>query len=371
MKKITTFILTVLLLSNVIYSQTVSTYTDGTPDDAMAIDSNGNLYASNFTGDTVFKYDMDGNGTSFITGLNTPNGLAFDSNDNLFICDFSGQSIYKYDSNGILLETIPGIVNPSGMIKSFNSDAMIFTNYTTNSIHKLAIDGVISLISNDPQLNGPVGLAFDENGVLYAGNYNDRKIYKILNDGTAIYIAQLPTDGGALPNLGFITYAQGRIWGTTMGSDKIYSINPNGIDDYVLFAGEIAGSLDGDISIATFTTPNGIIFNDSEDIMYITDFGTKNVRKISGVILSVNDQNLKDKKFIMFPNPARDMLTIKPINFQGNEYSLHIYDNNGRLIYFSEYERENAVISTQNWAKGIYIAKIISKNFTSTKSIIK
>jgi len=371
MKKNVLNILLVLLISFEINAQTVSTYTDGTADDGLAIDSNGNLYASHFTGDTVFKYDSEGNGTPFITGLNTPNGLAFDSNDNLYICDFSGQTIFKYDNNGVLLASFSGIVNPSGLIKSFNSDAMIFTNYTTNSIHKLEIDGTITTISSDPELNGPVGVAIDENGVLYAGNYNDRKIYRILNDGSAEYIAQLPTDGGALPNLGFITFAQGRIWGTTMGSDKIYSINPNVVDDYVLFAGGIAGSLDGDISIATFTTPNGIIFNDSEDIMYITDFGTKNIRKISGVILSVNDQNLKDKKFIMFPNPARDMLTIKPINFQGNEYSLHIYDNNGRLIYFSEYERENTVISTQNWAKGIYIVKIISKNFTSTKSIIK
>ena len=57
MKKNTLTILAAIFMATTIIAQTVTTYTDGTPDDGIAIDSNGNLYASNWSGDTVFKYD--------------------------------------------------------------------------------------------------------------------------------------------------------------------------------------------------------------------------------------------------------------------------------------------------------------------------
>ena len=355
------------------FAQTVTTYTDGTPDDAMVLDSNGNLYASNFVGDSVFKFDPDGNGVPFITGLNTPNGLAFDSNENLYICDFSGQTIYKYDIDGNLLESFTGVGRPSGLIKAFDNDDMIFTNFNDSSIYRLGTDGTVTLVSSDPDLNGPVGLAYDDNGVLYAGDYNDRIIYRILNDGTAEYVAQLPTDGGALPNLGFITYGQGRLWGTTMGSDKIYAVNQNEIDSYILFAGSVQGSMDGDIDQATFTTPNGIIFNDSDDTMYITDFGTKNIRIISDVILSYGEEALNLKSLQLFPNPVVSTLDIKT-NVDG-DYQIKVYNILGEVVYSIDESFQNTSISKSidmsSLNSGVYLVKVTSQNVTSVKRFIQ
>ena len=373
MKKNTLTILVAIFMASSFFAQTVTTYTDGTPDDAMILDSNGNLYASNFTGDSVFKYDSEGNGVPFITGLNTPNGLAFDSNENLYVCDFSGQTIYKYDIDGNLLESFTGVGRPSGIIKAFDNDDMIFTNYNESSVNSLEPDGTITVISSDPVLNGPVGLAYDENGVLYAGNYNDRKIYRILNDGTAGYIAQLPTDGGALPNLGFITYGQGRLWGTTMGSDKIYAVNQNEVDSYILFAGSVQGSMDGDISQATFTTPNGIIFNDAEDIMYITDFGTKNIRVISDVVLSLGEEVLNLKSLHLTPNPAITTLNVRT-DVDG-DYQLKVYNILGEEVYSIEEKFQNNSISKSidisSLQSGVYLVKVTSQNITSVKRFIK
>ncbi len=373
MKKNTLTILTAIFMATSFFAQTVTTYTDGTPDDAMVLDSNGNLYASNFVGDSVFKFDADGNGAPFISGLNTPNGLAFDSNENLYICDFSGLTIYKYDIDGNLLESFTNIVRPSGLIKAFDNDDMIFTNYTDSSVNRLEPDGTITVISSDSELNGPVGLAYDENGVLYVGNYNDRKIYRILNDGTADYIAQLPTDGGSNPNLGFITYGQGRLWGTTMGSDKIYAVDQNEVDSYILFAGSDQGSMDGDIDQATFNTTNGIIFNDTEDTMYITDFGTKNIRVISDVILSFGEEVLNLKSLQLFPNPAITTLNVKT-NVDG-DYQLKVYNILGEIVYSVEENFQNNSISESidisSLASGVYLVKVTSQNITSVKRFIK
>ena len=373
MKKILYLLL--LIIITPLTAQTVTSFTDGTPDDAIVLDSNGTIYASNFTGDTVFMFNSNGDAQPFITGLNTPNGLAFDSNDNLYVCDFNAQTIFKYDSSGNQLDSFSISGNPSGLIKAFDNDDVIFTNYSANTINRLESNGTITEVSSATELNGPVGLAYDEAGVLYTGNYNDREIYKIESNGDATYIAQLPTDGGPLPNLGFIAYGQGKLWGTTMGSDKIFVVNPNAVDDYTLFAGSIQGGMDGDISVATFHTPNGILFNDAQDTMYITDFGSKNLRIISGIVLDVNDFASQTAQLKLYPNPATDILNIEATVSDSGTYSMDVMDALGRIIIHYENESLGIQISEQlnveTWSRGIYFVNVSSGNQTVTKKFIK
>lgn len=375
MKKITLALCAIILVSTSLISQTVSSFTDGTPDDAIAIDSNGNIYCSNYVGDTVFKFTPNGDVTSFITGLNTPNGLAFNSLDELYVCDGQGDTIYKYDNDGNLLDSYPVSDHPSGIVKSPDNDIMIFTKYQGNSIHSLAPDGTIDLISSDDDLNGPVGLAFDGNGNLYVGNYNNREIYKVINDGDLDFIAEVPTDGGPMPNLGFIAYGQGFLWGTTMGSDKIYRINPNGINDVMLFAGSSQGSLDGDISQATFNTPNGILFNELEDTMYITDFGSKNLRIISDVVLGFNNNDNINDSLKLVPNPANDSVRVSSVLYDHGNYTIRISDTSGKTIYKFSGQSEQLLlfkdIDVSSLKKGVYLVTLISGNRSVSKKLIK
>lgn len=375
MKKLTLTLLIVFVTVFPFYAQSVTTFTDGTPDDGIAIDTNGNIYCSNYLGDTVFKFTPSGEMSSFITGLNTSNGLAFDSNDNLYVCDGQGHIIYKYDINGNQLDSYPITGNPSGIIKSFDDDSMIFTIHTNNSIHKLSPEGTITNISLSPEIDTPVGLAMDENGIIYVGNYSNRVIYRFLENGDVEYIAQLPTDGGALPNLGFITYGQGFLWGTTMGSDKIYKINPNAIDEYELFAGSSQGSLDGDISVATFHTPNGIAFNDNQDTMYITDFGSKNLRILSGIVLSTNTNELKKSDVVIYPNPVVNKVNIDTKIHNDSNYKITVSDVLGKTIFTFDGISDNLKIATtinmESWNKGIYFLKLEVGKSMITKKIVR
>lgn len=375
MKKITLAFLSLLLISAGLLSQTVTTILDGTPDDAIALDSDGNIYASNFVGDTVFKITQGGEVTSFITGLNTPNGLAFDSLGNLFVCDYSGQAIFKYDSDGNQLDSFPIAGNPSGAIKSFDSDDIIFTNYQPDSINKLAGDGSITIVSNAPELNGPVGLAYDESGVLYVGNFADRKIYRVLENGDLEYIAQLPTEGGTFPNLGFIAYGRGQLWGTVMGNDKIYSVNPNGVDDYSLFAGSTQGGMDGPIAQATFNTPNGILFSADENTMYITDFGARNLRIISDMVLETSDIELKKSELILYPNPATNEVYVLAFLPSAGEYQIVVHDILGReilkLVGNSEFLEISERIDVSEWNSGTYFLQLEFNSHSFTKKIVK
>jgi DNA-binding beta-propeller fold protein YncE len=368
----TTFLLFTTLLMGCFmsHSQTVTTFTEGTPDDAIAIDANGNIYCSNYVGDTVFKFTPEGEVTSFITGLNTPNGLAFNSNQELYVCDGQGNTIYKYDLDGDLLNSYPAVGHPSGIVKSVEDESMIFTLYTGNKIMRLETDGTITEISLAPELNGPVGIAYDDTGDLYIGNYNDRKIYRVLGVEDLEYVAEVPTDGGAYPNLGFITYGQGKLWGTSMGSDKIYSINPNAIDDVTLFAGTTQGSEDGDISVATFNTPNGIYYDQVSDKLYVTDFGTKNLRIISGLVLG-NDDSDSPLGFQVVPNPIEDKFEIKTGLPIGETYSVKVFDVLGKLIFQNYQMHDSEKISTATWSKGPYFVQLKYQEGWLVKQIVK
>ena len=370
MKKSTLLILTILL-AFVAEAQTVTTYTDGTPDDAIAIDANGNIYASNFTGDSVFTFDSNGVGTTFVSGLDTPNGIDFDSNGNLYVCDFNANEFLRYDSNGVLDNsiTIPG--NPSGMIKAWDNDDMIYTRYTANTINRVTPGGVFTEVSSDPALNGPVGLAYDNNGQLYVANYNNREVFKVLPNGDLEYIATV----GAVGNLGFIAYGQGMLWGTGINDHKVYLIDPDEIDEVSVYAGSTIGGVDGDLSQATFNRPNGILFSEDETTLYITDFGSKNLRIISGVTLSAADNKLKKSEVRLYPNPATNIINIELNSTYSGSATVKVFDALGKTLVFTEMiqngNRASQEIDVSTWGQGTYFVELITVTGSITKRFIR
>ena len=367
MKKLllTTAFFSVLFLAK---AQTVTTFTEGTPDDAIAVDASGNIYCSNYVGDTVFKFTPTGEMTPFITGLNTPNGLAFNDNQELFVCDGQGNTIYKYDLDGNEIASYSAPGHPSGIVKSFDDDSMIFTLYQTNEIKRLAADGTITDVSLAAELNGPVGIVYDDNGNLFIGNYNNRAIYKVEENGDLTYIAQLPTEGGTYPNLGFITYGDGKLWGTVMGNHEIFTINPEGVDDYTLFAGSDQGGEDGDISNATFNIPNGIYYDANSDNLLVTDFGSKNLRIISGIVLSTSE--LKKNDIAILPNPAKDYFRIVTNSEEFLSVKLSVFNALGVLVYQNDNVSAHQQIDVSSWAKGHYFVKIQNEAGTFFKQIV-
>lgn len=379
MKKL---LLIILFFGQQFFAQTVSTYfSDPTVSvtDAVIFDNDGNLFGSdfgyNFDGVSVYKITPGGVVTTFATDLSNPNGLAFDSLGNLFVVEYSAGNIHKYDANGVLLETFNVGGFPSGLIKDFDSDDMIYTQTQNSSINRLSFNGTITELAQGSPLNVPVGLAYDDNGNLFSGNYVGREIYKITASGPE-FIATVPGDNGA--SLAFITYANQKLWGTTFfGDNKIYSINPNGIDDFTLFAGSVAGSDDGDISVATFTNPSGIIFNPTDNSLYVSEFTTEgNIRKIANIPLATNSL-ISEIDFIVSPNPTSSRLEIKGnTNHNFNKLIVTIYDVMGKIIlnetHITNSSDFNIITDVSKLSTGIYTIKIQSDDeFFTTKKFIK
>ncbi|MHA7055756.1 NHL repeat-containing protein [Aquimarina sp. M1] len=261
---------------------TVETVTEGSFYDGLGIDSKGNLYGSDFVGNTVYKMNSSKEVTVFVTNLVSPNGIGLNKKDEVYVCDHFGNTIYKYSEEGIQLDSIPA-TSPAGIKRIPGTNDMLFVEYNTNTINVLSEDHAISELYEGAPINGPAGIAFDRKGAAFIGNFNDRKIYKY-KDGKLSFIAQLPAEAPNANFLGFLTYAKGFLFATQLGEHKVYKINPKKENDVEVFAGSVLGNDDGDISEATFNFPNGILASPNGKKLYVSDAGTSNLRVIESKI---------------------------------------------------------------------------------------
>ncbi|WP_299889260.1 T9SS type A sorting domain-containing protein [uncultured Lacinutrix sp.] len=376
MLKTITFLFLQLLITN-IYAQTVSTIIEGSFSDGLAIDSQGNIYGSDWNGNTVYKYDTTGNVSIFKNGFSNPNGIAANSLDEIYICDHTANSIYKYDTNANLLASYTaGLITPAGIKRIPNTEDFIIVEYGTftssSKIKKLESNGTITTLYDGAPLNGPAGIAFINN-IPYIANFNDRKIFKFENN-TLTLIAQLSANGPSNSNfLGFLSTIGNQLIATQIGENKIYTINPNN-GTITLYAGSIIGDSDGNINDATFSAPNGILGDDINNKIYISDATTKNLRIIDNAFLSVDEFENTISNIKLFPNPTADSLHIKIDTLKEKKVSISIIDINGKEVFNKNFYTENSTfntkINTKNYPSGLYTVLITSNKQRVSKKIL-
>jgi len=364
-----------------INAQTVTTFlnsNDAVVDDAMALDSQGNLYGSTFYGGTVYKITPDGTSSIFVSDLSWANGLAVDSEDNIYVAEYLNASINKYDNDGNLIEKLSiGNGYPSGLIKAYKSDKMIYTDVGDNSINELSQDGTIRVLYQGGPLNIPVGLAYGPHGDLYIGNYIGREIYRLPNGGNEVeYVATVPAPSNDTPFLAFIAYAQGFVYGTVYGEHKIYKIDPRSVDDVEIYSGSTYGDMDGNITEATYAYPAGIIANKSGNTLYISEFsGYGNIRKITNGNGRGLLNNPSPLSIVSYPNPASDYITIatNSTDKKSNLYTIRIYDLNNGILALEKSQLTIDVsytLSLDGLKTGLYELIVSNNELSDSKTII-
>lgn len=391
MKKIIYVVILYLILPDQVFTQTVTTIAGPNSgiNDALVVDNEGNIYGSDFGlsssgASSVYKIDTAGVISTFSTGYSSCNGLAFDHSNNLYVVDFTSSTsthqIYKLDSLGNKTPYGPNISGASGIIFDPLSDTLYVSQYNgpnSNQISKLAPDGSVSLHCNHSLLNGPVGMAFDSQNVLYVANFSDGEIYKVSNSGDSLtLIADIPNV--STWGVGFITYANDYLYATGIGSHKIYKISLTG-QVSILAGSGTPGSLDGPALSAQFNRPNGIATNLNQDKLYISEWNTYSVREVSGIQTSLminRNQNLSSFKLHQnFPNPANNFTEIKYSLSENSGVQLQFFSKDGKLLkklsFSNQRKGEHSYfLNTIKYKSGLYYYKLVCNGNSETKKLV-
>ncbi|HPF89544.1 MAG TPA: SMP-30/gluconolactonase/LRE family protein [Flavobacteriales bacterium] len=358
------------MLPIALHAQQVTTILDAATqvDDALFRDADGYLYGSHYMGSNVYRLAPDGAVATFISGLDTPNGIAMNSAGEFYVADNTGDRILHVAHDGSPIDTF-AVTNPSGLLKAWDSDTILFTQYLPGKMGKLAPDGVISTTHEGLPLNGPVGLAYTEDGTLYVANYTDRRIHRVTTSGLE-YVARVPGPSNGV--LGFITAAGNRLYGTSWNNNAIYAIEPMTVDSVRLVAGGNGpGNTDGDASVARFNQPNGILAVAGGDTLYVSDFGSKNIRMITGVLTGIHVRD-RDEQLRVGPNPVREVVRVHADEPWPAGTRCEVIDAQGRMAH----QRTELVpvqhisVDVRDLAPGAYVVRLISPGRSASAHIV-
>jgi len=384
-----------IFLSNESYAQTVTTITEEfNASGGVAVDTSGAIYVADFgaslslqTGTNVYRVTLDGEVAVFATGLSGASGNAFDSQGNLFQSNISGGRISKITPDGTVstFTTSNIIQGPVGVAVDENDNVYTTNCKTLGEIIKTTPAGVSTIFAINSLMSCPNGLTIDDDGNLYTSNFNNGQVIKITPAGVVSLVANIP--GG---NNGHIIFGNGRLYVVARGANQIYEVTLSG--SVKLLAGTgTAGNRDGDALQSSWFIPNGIGISPSGTELYIndkivgkgTDLHPAVVRVISGIdtatIVSVDEEsNVLPSDYSLsnaYPNPFNPITTIEYELAEAGKVKLIIYNVLGLEIERLVDRTKSAGKYKINWdasrySSGIYFYKLESGKFREIRKLI-
>jgi mucin-19 len=291
----------------------------------ITIDSAGNLYVADYINNRIRKIDTNGNVSTFAgngtatsvdgTGggatFNRPRDVAIDSAGNLYVTEQSGNRIRKIDTNANVTTfagSSVGYVDGVGTNAKFNSPrgiavdsaGVVYVADATNQvIRKIDTSGnVTTFVGNKTTIvtfkNGVgtntnftpfEGLTLDSAGNLYIADKDNQCIRKVTPAGVVTTFSGFGltpgyNDGGWFNRpSGLATDWDGMVYVTDENNNRIRNITPEGVVNTLAGNGSI-GPTNSTSLASSFNYPYSVAL-DSVKNFYITDTVNHRIRKIT------------------------------------------------------------------------------------------
>jgi sugar lactone lactonase YvrE len=232
------------------------------------------IYASLVNSGQIIKYDSQGNGTLFGSGLSVPNGVAVDAGGNVYGASTAAAPIRKYTSaggTGTAFSTAPSGFLAGGYGMDFDTAGNLYLA-AGSQIHKIASDGTRTMLA-DLGGNGAIflDLAVSASGNILAVDSRNQRVVQITPGGT---ISDFVTSiGGTSGPAGIAVDSAGLVYVGLPGSHSVERFSPVGADLGTFVTG--------------VTSPYGLDFDSSNNLFVADYFGGANG---GGAIFKVDPQ---------------------------------------------------------------------------------
>ena len=183
--------------------------------------------------------------------------------DIIYVSNYGNNTINKFDlatgaDLGVFVNT--GLSGPLGL--AFDGAGNLYAaNGNANTIEKFTPDGVRSVFASGGSLSGPEALAFDSAGNLFVANYNSAKIVKFTSGGVGYLFAST-----GLNPVGLAFNNAGILYESNVGFESIEKFTTNGVRSTFVGTG--------------LSAPVGLAF-DSADNLYVVNHNANTIEKIT------------------------------------------------------------------------------------------
>lgn len=255
---------------------------------AIVIDSEDNIYTTEFMGNRVQKFNSDGelviawgSEGSANGQFRNPTGIAIDSEGNIYVSESGNHRVQKFTSDGEWLATWGGRGSSDSqflsamviIIANVNDEELVYvSDWGNNRIQVFDTDGEFLMTwgergSAPGQLMTPTGLTVDSSGNIWVVDRGNSRVQSFTPDGEHLNIwgSEGGDDGEFLTPTSIAIDADGFIYISEAQGTRVQILTPEG--EHLA------------TPISTLNAPHGIAF-DSTGTMYIADTMNGLVRKL-------------------------------------------------------------------------------------------
>lgn len=357
------------------HAQSVSTLTTslGVDGDGITVSPVGDIYVAGGGPTTVvLKITPAGDVSTFAQGIQSPVGIFMNSEGHFFVANYRVNAVSKISPAGEVTTFATEMNGPAGVVINAEDEVFIAEfgeNFSGQgrAVQKFALDGSKTTFIDGQGLQDPIGIAIDEEGIVYVSNWNSGEIYR--SDGTTVSLfAEI---GGRVNQ---ITYSGGYLYVPSPSLRKIFRVDREGNVEHVAGSGA-TGTSDGSAMEASFIRPNGIAAAPDGETFYIVDAGARAIRVLHLGTSTGTGGEAQPEGFDLlqnYPNPFNPTTVIPFSLARPGHVTLTVTDLLGRVIAVLVDEPRAAgsyavPFDASALACGSYMYRIHAGNYTATR----